>query len=526
MADSTSSQNLQTAIEHTRRRMKALAESSRDEPIEGLTSILEGLEAMLGQMEHETYEEERATRVELVLRGLSAVADVLDGQSHEAQPPPPRAQAAMSPELSQFIDAFRKEARKRLSEFSVSLMGLFNEQAGQDALEQSAGHLHAIRGGAAMLGLEPIAALSGLMEQVILSMRKLEPEARTWPTKALLRGFQMLEDAADDESVYIDPRAADEVRTELRSCLDSLSVDSPNSPPAQRLSPPAPAPALAPSKPPQRPAAPKPVLDGPMEQRILIVDDVETIAASVGFVLSELDVSLDIARNGEEALTMLKERPYSLVITDIAMPRLDGVALTRMIRSGEDSKDIPVILLTSLDYPSERDAGYEAGANDYIIKGSIGGGELVHRVQELLKIAPMVPADHEATRNERLRVLVAEDTETVAASIAFVLSEKDYDIVLTSDGREALTRLEREDFDLLISDWQMPSMSGFELIQHVRASARIKPLPIVLLTSLDSDKVRRDAYEAGADRFLVKGEVGGGILLDIVEELLEQDSMA
>ena len=237
----------------------------------------------------------------------------------------------------------------------------------------------------------------------------------------------------------------------------------------------------------------------------------------------------------EEALRMLRERPYSLIISDIAMPRLDGIALTRMIRDDDYLSDIPVILLTSLDHPNERDAGFDAGANDYIIKGSIGGGELVHRVRELLKIAPFVPTEavHRASRR---RILVAEDTETVAASIAFVLSEGDYDIVLASNGHEALTntlmldeencgltKLERERFDLLISDWQMPSMSGYELTRAVRVSAHIAQIPIVLLTSLDSDKVRQDAFDAGANRFLVKGEIGGGLLLEVVEELIEKD---
>ena len=257
-----------------------------------------------------------------------------------------------------------------------------------------------------------------------------------------------------------------------------------------------------------------------MEQRILIVDDIETIAASVGFVLSELDLPIDIASHGEEALGMMGERPYSLIISDIDMPRMDGVALTRMVRRDESLRDIPIILLTGLDHPSERDAGFDAGANDYIIKGSIGGGELVHRVRELLKIAPFVPAEAQHIPRQRRRILVAEDAETVAASIAFILSEGDFEIVLTSNGHEALTKLERQDFDLLISDWQMPAMSGDELTRAVRASGHIRQLPIVLLTSLDSDKVRLEAREAGADRFLVKGEIAGGALLEIVEELL------
>lgn len=521
---------IQERLANVRRRLEALAQD-REQPIAGLDKIMAGLAEMLPAIPDATDADAsfQPTLLEVLAQGLDTLAGLFEGAAADAPlqeeeaPPEPRAQG-----LQQFISAFRKEAKKRLSGLSISMMGIFNEDESSESLERSAGHLHAIRGGAAMLSLGAVAELSGLMEQVILTMRKVPPTERVWPTTALMRGFQLIEHAIEDPAVYIDPAESAETLLELRGCLDSLSTKlhlTPD-PPTTPRAPAPPQPATPKTPTPARPATPDiPLEEGlsveistVMEQRILIVDDIETIAASVGFVLSDLELPLDIASNGQMALDMMRERPYSLVITDVAMPRLDGIALTKIIRNDESFKDIPVILLTALDHPTERDLGLEAGANDYIIKGSIGGGELVHRVRELLKIAPHVPADS-LPHDGRRRILVAEDTETVAASIAFVLSEGDFDIVLTSDGHEALKRIKREPFDLLISDWQMPNMSGFELIQAVRGSQDVTQLPIVLLTSLDSDKVRADAYAAGADRFLVKGEVGGGNLLDMVEEL-------
>jgi CheY-like chemotaxis protein len=364
-------------------------------------------------------------------------------------------------------------------------------------------------------------------------MRKLDPDERSVPTKALMTGYKLLESAVKDKDCYVDPAEVVEVLEDLHESFEHLLEDSsPSIPTIEPTPPPEPSGEyeLDLIEAAKRAEADEPVgydgvltqtssLEG-MEQRILIVDDVDTIAASVGFVLSDLDLPIDIASHGVEALEMLKERPYSLIISDVAMPRMDGIALTRVVRAEQELQDIPLILLTSLDHPSERDAGFDAGANDYIIKGSIGGGELVNRVRELLKIAPFVPRES-PKRKTRQRILVAEDAETVAASIAFLLSAGDYDITLTSNGHEALTRLEREDFDLLISDWQMPSMTGDELARAVRASAHIKQIPIILLTSLDSDEVRQQGREAGANKFLVKGKIGGGALLDIVSELLD-----
>ncbi len=508
-----------------RARMSGLRDRD-DQAIAGFDLILAGLDEALTQLatrdEDDPSARARDAQLSVLAHGLHAVLDLFDPAPEPTPEPAPAARSTPAQGLQQFISAFRNEARKRMSGLSISMMGLFSPRASQQTLEQSAHHLHAIRGGAAMLDLKPVAELSGLMEQLIVAMRKVAPEARQWPTQALLQGYRLIERALEDPQVHVDPIEAQQVKAALSECFDTLSV---HYGPASEVSE-----ASVESARQERAllgmsaqhagGAAQPPPPAPLEQRVLIVDDVETIAASVGFVLSELDVPMDIAQNGQEALQMLQQRPYSLVISDIAMPRMDGVALTRVIRTSPQLKDIPVILLTALDHPTERDAGIEAGANDYIIKGSIGGGELVHRVRELLKIAPFVPVSPPRQTRGQRRVLIAEDAETVAASIAFVLSEGDYDIVLTTNGMEALTRLEREPFDLLISDWQMPQMSGIELVRAVRASTIVRPLPIILLTSLADDVFRQQAYKAGADTFMVKGEVGGGLLLGVAQQLL------
>jgi CheY-like chemotaxis protein len=507
-------EDLSREVDALRDRLRRIA-ASGEVPLRGMPDVLAGLDAMLEELVSSPLDARALTQVSLLTHGLDAVASFLEVEDGDDAPTPTPSAPAVDPAggLQQFIAAFQQEAKKRMSGLSLSMMNIFHEDAADSSLEASAGHLHAIRGGAAMLNLTHVAQLSGLMERVIVAMRRVPASERDWPTQALLRGYHLLKTASDDPAVYIDPDAADDVCADLRDTFDALAIEANTHHDAK---PAAPAPSPDTSAAPATPAEPA----GPLEQRILIVDDVETIAASVGFVLSELDLPLDIAQNGEQALSMMRKSPYSLVISDIAMPRLDGIALTRMMREDPALNSLPVILLTSLDHPSERDAGLEAGANDYIIKGSIGGGELISRVRDLLEIAPFVPAAR--AREPRRRLLVAEDTETVAASIAFVLSEAEIDIVLASDGAEALAKLQREPFDLLISDWQMPSMTGIELIEAARADPATADLPIILLTSLDSDTVRDRALDAGANRFLVKGQIGGGALLALVEELIAQ----
>lgn len=497
----------------------------------GYRTIADGLGQVLGELE-DAAETDQA-RLGVVLQGLRALADVLEAREAPDEVAAHGSEAPDDP-AAQFHAMFRKEARKRLSGLSISMMGIFSERASKDALDQTAGHLHAMKGAASMVGFSTIAQLVSAMEKVVLDMKRYEPDERTWPVRSLMRGFQLLEGAVKHPGLEIDEGQAGGVVRMLETCREAASANSPSSAEssaeAANLSDQPEDMAQMRTTQPLEAAPRKPArrrfeeYDGPVEKRILIVDDIEAIAASVGFVLSELDVPIDMAENGEVALDMLRERPYSLVVSDVDMPRMNGMALTRMIRSDEYMSDIPVILLTSLDRPDERDAGIEAGATDYIIKGSIGGGELLNRVKELLEIAPDVPAGDFPPEDRQHRILIAEDVETIAASIAFVLSEGPFEIEIARNGAKALARLEEESYDLLLSDVQMPEMSGMELLAAVRSHERFSELPVILLTSLQDPEVQEEALDAGANRFLIKGEVPGATLRQIIEEVASTKS--
>ncbi|MGM0556124.1 MAG: response regulator [Myxococcota bacterium] len=466
---------------------------------DGLRKISDGLGDLLDNLDSETFTHQ--TRFDVILRGLSSLADLIEEDSGRGPAANETMQGASN--LDQFRETFRAEARKRLSGLSISMMGIFSEDGSQAALEQTADHLHAIKGSASMLGLQQLAELIRSMEIVVEDMQAVGAEERVWPTGALLRGFHLLESAIADEELQLDESAAAAVNQQLRRSSQSVSGEHESVGAGAAASE-------------STSASQK---SGILQKRILIVDDVETIAASVGFILSELDVPIDVATNGEEAWDMLQRGGYSLVISDVDMPRLDGIALTKMIRKDDRLADIPVILLTSLDRPDERDAGMKAGASDYIIKGAIGGGELRDRVHELLEIAPRVRVPDAHFGSTEQRVLIVEDTETVAASIALVLSEGPFDIDIVRNGQKAFERLRREPYDIVLSDVQMPGMDGFELLEAIRADDALGDMPVILLTSLESKDIQDRALNSGANRFLIKGRVGGDRLLEIVREV-------
>ncbi|MFY0530299.1 hybrid sensor histidine kinase/response regulator [Archangium gephyra] len=117
---------------------------------------------------------------------------------------------------------------------------------------------------------------------------------------------------------------------------------------------------------------------------ILVCDDALTTRFAIKSLLEIAGYSVVTAGDGEEALGILERTPCQLVVSDWQMPRLDGIGLTRRIRSHPKLSHLPVILCTSLDSPQERAAGLDAGADGYLVKREVERGKLLDLVRQLL----------------------------------------------------------------------------------------------------------------------------------------------
>ena len=125
--------------------------------------------------------------------------------------------------------------------------------------------------------------------------------------------------------------------------------------------------------------------DGNGRQRplVLVADDEEDILALVSFRLEEAGYEVAQAEDGDAALRLARELKPDLAVIDVMMPRKDGYEVTEDMRAGDDTKDVPVILLTARVQESDVKRGFEAGADDYI-KKPFSPDELRSRVQAVL----------------------------------------------------------------------------------------------------------------------------------------------
>jgi DNA-binding response OmpR family regulator len=102
--------------------------------------------------------------------------------------------------------------------------------------------------------------------------------------------------------------------------------------------------------------------------KILIADDSATAAALLRKALAPLGHTILVAVDGEQAEITIKSEHPDLVILDIIMPKVNGFQLCRAIRSDPDLKDMPIIVVTSMDRESDRYWGMKQGADEYLVK--------------------------------------------------------------------------------------------------------------------------------------------------------------
>jgi DNA-binding response OmpR family regulator len=116
--------------------------------------------------------------------------------------------------------------------------------------------------------------------------------------------------------------------------------------------------------------------------RLLVVEDDPKIAAFLAQGLGESGYHVDVVRDGEAGLLRATLNPYDLIVLDLLLPKLDGVAVARRLRAA--GKATPILMLTARDAERDKIAGLDAGADDYLTK-PFAFGELLARVRALLR---------------------------------------------------------------------------------------------------------------------------------------------
>lgn len=149
--------------------------------------------------------------------------------------------------------------------------------------------------------------------------------------------------------------------------------------------------------------------------------------------------------------------------------------------------------------------------------------DMLRSVEKLLNTGRLERIDRRNRQVDavaRKRVLVVDDSLTVRELQRKLLVNRGYEVAVAVDGMDGWNALRAEDFDLLITDIDMPRMDGIELVTLLRRDTRLQSLPVMVVSYKDREEDRRRGLDAGADYYLAKASFHDDALLDAVAELI------
>ncbi len=246
-------------------------------------------------------------------------------------------------------------------------------------------------------------------------------------------------------------------------------------------------------------------------KRILVVDDNATNRRILALQTAKWGMVVQDTEFPEQALAMLKSQastqPYDLAILDMHMPGMDGATLAKAIRDAGHT--LPLVLFTSLGRKEGSDNTFAATLGKPLRQSQLFDTLVSLLVQEAAPQRAAAPAkprmDAGMAERHPLRILLAEDNVVNQKLAMRLLAQMGYRADLASNGIEAIESIERQTYDVVLMDVQMPEMDGLEASRRITAKWKPHERPrIVAMTANAMQGDREECLAAGMDDYVTK----------------------
>jgi CheY-like chemotaxis protein/two-component sensor histidine kinase len=238
----------------------------------------------------------------------------------------------------------------------------------------------------------------------------------------------------------------------------------------------------------------------PGDSILLIVEDDPHYARNMVELARKKGFKVLVAMRGSDALDLARQYQPTAISLDIFLPDMLGWTVLSQLKQNPLTRHIPVQIIT-LD--EDRQHGLARGAFSFVTKPTSieGVGAILARIKEYAK-------------PRRKRLLVVEDDRAEQTSIAELLGHDDIEIVAAGTGSAALSTLRQEPCDCIVLDLRLPDMTGFEVLEELRADATLSDVPVVVFTGRELSAEEDAQLHTMARSIVVKGVESPERLLD------------
>ncbi|MCX6285447.1 MAG: response regulator [Bacteroidetes bacterium] len=224
---------------------------------------------------------------------------------------------------------------------------------------------------------------------------------------------------------------------------------------------------------------------------LLIIEDDPAFSKILFDLAEEKGYKCLVAQDGESGLYLADLHVPSAIVLDIGLPGIDGWEVMDRLHKDAKTRHIPVHFISAMDKSKE---ALQMGAVGYLTKPV-----------SIDKLRDAFVRIEDVISKPMKKLLVVDDDPATQMSIVELIGNGDVTTTSVGGGAEAYQLLERENFDCLILDLGLKDMSGFELIEKIRANNRLVNLPIIIYTGKDLSREEEDKLQKYADSIIIKG---------------------
>ncbi len=256
-----------------------------------------------------------------------------------------------------------------------------------------------------------------------------------------------------------------------------------------------------------------------MTARILVVDDIPANVKLLEARLLAEYFEVLTANDGQTALDICRAGQVDLVLLDIMMPGMDGFEVCERLKADKSTMHIPVVMVTSLDQPSDRVTGLRAGADDFLTKPA-NDQQLMARVKSLVRLKTLtdelrmraltaqdIGIDHllgiDAAKAEKGKALLVDGRRNSQDRIRQIL-RKHADLNVMNDPQAALFDAAENNYELIVISTNLENYDPLRLCSQLRSLERTRFVPVLLISEPGEEGIVNRALELGVNDYIVR----------------------
>ncbi|HSS62659.1 MAG TPA: response regulator [Candidatus Limnocylindrales bacterium] len=247
--------------------------------------------------------------------------------------------------------------------------------------------------------------------------------------------------------------------------------------------------------------------DGP-GQLVLVIEDDPAAAELLTRQLAEAGYRTQVARTGSEGLARARELQPAAITLDIILPEVDGWEIMTRLKSDHLTSGIPIVVVSVVDNP---ELGLALGAIDYFVK-PIDVRLLIQRLNHF--------GLNPTSGSHAPRVLVVDDEAANRTWLTKALEPAGFTVLTAEGGREGIELAKSQRPDFVVLDLMMPEVTGFDVVEALRADESTRETPIMVLTATNLTEADKRLLNGRVSEILKRGSVGSSDIVGLVKRVV------